>query len=373
MSEIFAHCKKLGFGCMRLPMKDEKVDHAAFCDMIDAFMEAGFCYFDTARGYHSGQSETALRECLVARYPRDRYVLVNKLSGSYFNTEEGILPFFESQLEACGVDYFDLYLMHAQDRKLYEKYKRCRAYETALALKEEGRIRHFGISFHDKAEVLEQILTEYPQIEAVQIQFNYADYEDASVQSRRVYEVCRKFGKPVIVMEPVKGGSLVRLPEEAQRILDDLKGGSAASYAIRFAAGFEGVEMVLSGMGSMEMVLDNTGYMKDFRPLDERERAAIDRVRDIFRQQGLVSCTACGYCLDGCPLRIPIPDLFACLNGRKVFHNWNTKYYYSVHTQDRGKAGDCIGCGRCEDICPQHLPIRELMKDVAREFEKPKS
>ena len=251
--------KNFGFGCMRLPMKDGEIARDEMCRMVDTFLENGFNYFDTAHGYLGGKSETALRECLVKRHPRSAYVLTNKLSTHFFNRQEQIRPLFESQLAACGVDYFDFYLMHAQSAEIYAKFKECKAYETALELKKEGKIKHFGISFHDKAAVLEQILTEYPQIEVVQIQFNYVDYEDASVESRKCYEACRKFDKPVIVMEPVKGGSLVNLPEQAQKILDALHGGSNASYAIRFAAGFEGIMMVLSGMGNMEMMQDNIG------------------------------------------------------------------------------------------------------------------
>ena len=204
--------KNFGFGYMRLPMKNGEVDTAETCRMVDAFLEAGFNYFDTAHGYLDGKSELALKSCLTSRYPRDRYVLTNKLTDAYFKEEADIRPFFESQLAACGVDYFDFYLMHSQNRKTLPHFKRCRAYEAAFALKAEGKVRHVGISFHDKAEMLEQILTEYPQIEVVQIQFNYVDYDDPAVQSRKCYEVCRKFNKPVLVMEPVKGGNLVNLP-----------------------------------------------------------------------------------------------------------------------------------------------------------------
>ena len=240
-----------------------------------------------------------------------------------------------------------------------------------MALRDEGKIRHFGISFHDKAEVLDQILTEYPQIEVVQIQFNYVDYEDPSVESRKCYEVCCKHGKPVIVMEPVKGGSLVNLPEDAQKVLDGLHGGSNASYAIRFAASFPGIRMVLSGMGSTEMMADNCGFMKDFQPLNEEERMAIARVCAIFRGQGLIPCTGCRYCTEVCPQGIPIPDLFACMNTKKQFHDWNSdNYYHDVHTKNAAKASDCLKCGQCEDICPQHLNIRDLLEDVAKVFEK---
>ena len=214
-------------------------------------------------------------------------------------------------------------------------------------------------------------MTEYPQIEVVQLQFNYVDYDDPSVESRKCYDVCEKFGKPVIVMEPVKGGSLIDLPAPAQAVLDALHGGSNASYAIRFAASFPNIKMVLSGMGSMDMMKDNTSFMEDFKPLTEAEHDAIRKVRDLFRAQELIPCTACRYCTDGCPKHISIPDLFACMNARKQFQNWNTDYYYNnVHTKTGGKASDCIQCGKCEHECPQHLPIRQLLKDVAKEFER---
>jgi predicted aldo/keto reductase-like oxidoreductase len=270
------------------------------------------------------------------------------------------------------VEYFDFYLMHAQDGEIFEKYKRCRAYEIALELKEEGKIRHFGISFHDRAEVLDRILTEYPQIEAVQIQFNYLDYEDPSVESRKVYETAVKHGKPVIVMEPVKGGSLVNLPEEAQRVLDDLHGGSNASYALRFAAGFENMMMVLSGMSTVEQIRENVGFMAEPVSLNEEEQEAIRRVREIFSSLNMIPCTACHYCVldNDCPKNIPIPELFSCYNLKTTFHSWNQDYYYTIQTRDRGKASECLKCGKCERICPQHLEIRKLLVQVAQEFEK---
>ena len=366
--------KNFGFGCMRLPMNGDQVDIAETTRMVDEFLAQGFNYFDTAHGYIGGKSELALKECLTSRYPREAYSLTDKLTDSYFKTEADIRPFFESQLEACGVDYFDFYLMHAQNADNFKKFKACRAYETAFALKAEGRIRHVGLSFHDRAEVLDQILTEYPQIEVVQIQFNYLDYDDIAVQSRKCYEVCRKHGKPVLVMEPVKGGSLVNLPEEAKKVLDDLHGGSPASYAIRFAAGFPGMMMVLSGMSNMEQMKDNLSYMRDFKPLDETELAAVNKVQEIFHKMNMIPCTACRYCVEGCPKQISIPDLFAIMNIKQLHHDWNADYYYEeVHTAPGRRASDCLKCGKCEKICPQHLPIRKLLEEVAKEFDKPEA
>ena len=363
-----------GFGCMRLPMKDGQVDKEEFSRMADDFITSGLNYFDTAHGYLGGLSETAIRDCVVKRYDRSKFLLTDKLTTVFFQKEEDILPFFENQLKWCGVDYFDFYLMHAQDHDNYQKYKRCRAYEIGWQLKQEGKIRHFGISFHDKADVLDMILTEHPEVEVVQIQFNYVDYEDASVESRKVYEVCEKHGKPVIVMEPVKGGSLVKLPAEADKILRDLHGGSNASYALRFAASFPNMAMVLSGMSNMEQMQDNLSAMRDFEPLNEKEMNAVHRVCEIFRSLNLIPCTGCRYCVEEsqCPKGIRIPDMFSSLNAHEAFHNWNTAYYYNnVITGDgHGKASECIRCGKCEKVCPQHLPIRELLKKVAAAFEK---
>ena len=356
---------------MRLPKQDDKIDYAHFSEMIDLFIENGFNYFDTAHGYLGGESEIAIRECLVKRYPREAYILTNKLSTFHFEKREDIRPLFESQLKACGVDYFDFYLMHSQNAALYEKYTKCRAYEESLEIMAEGGFRHFGISFHGDAVLLERILGEHPEIEVVQIQLNYLDYDDASVQGRLCLEVCEKFSKPVIVMEPVKGGSLVNLPEGARAVFDSLGDASYASYAIRFAASFEGVVNVLSGMSNTEQMQDNISYMKNFSPLDEVEIRAVKRVRDIFREQDVIACTACRYCIDVCPKNISIPDLFACMNTKKTLGVWNAEFYYnSVHTYGKGRASDCIRCGACEAVCPQKLNIRKLLKDVAEEFDK---
>lgn len=366
--------KNLGFGCMRLPMiggLEGEVDQEQFNRMVDQFLKEGFTYFDTAHGYLGGKSETALREGLTKRYPRERYLLTNKLTASFIRSEEDIRPFFQQQLEATGVEYFDYYLIHCVTAENYEKYMACNAFEVVKQLKAEGKFRHMGISFHDKPALLERVLTEHPEIEVVQIQFNYADYDNPAIESGGVYQVCRRFGKPIIVMEPVKGGCLASLPPEAEAVLSGLHGGSAASYAVRYAASFEGIFMVLSGMSTYEQTVDNLSYMKDFQPLRREEYDAIDQVREILKGQDTIPCTACRYCVDGCPKHIPIPDLFACMNSRKQFPNGNSAFYYGVHTTGRGKAGDCISCRQCERACPQHLPITSLLKDVAESFEQP--
>ena len=373
LNKFFPEIKgNFGFGCMRLPMVDKEVDLEQFTQMIDAFLEAGLNYFDTAHGYIDGKSETAIAKCLTSRYDRSKFLLTDKLTEPYFNKQEDIRPFFEKQLQWCGVDYFDFYLMHAQNKDNYKKFQSCKAYETAFELKAEGKIKHVGLSFHDKAEVLDRILTDHPEIEIVQIQFNYVDYEDASVESRKVYEVCEKHNKPVIVMEPVKGGSLVNLPAEADKIFRDLGDKSNASYAIRFAASFPNMAMVLSGMSNIEQMQDNLSFMKDFEPLTEEEMGAVARVTGIFKNLNLIPCTGCRYCVEEnhCPKNIKIPDLFSAMNAHEAFHDWNSSMYHDLVTSgDNGKASDCIACGKCEKVCPQHLQIRELLKNVAKTFE----
>ena len=352
--------KNFGFGFMRLPMLGDDVDIPQTIRMVDCFLENGFNYFDTAHGYINGKSELAIRECLSSRYPRDRYILTNKLSGNYFEQEADIRPLFQQQLEACGVEYFDFYLMHALSASRLSHYENARAFEITQELKQEGKVRHVGMSFHDSAEVLDQILTKHPEIEVVQIQFNYVDFEDDKVESRKCYEVCRKHGKPVIIMEPIKGGSLVNLPPAAQKILDRLEGGSNASYAIRFAASFEGVRMVLSGMSTMEQMEDNVSFMKNFLPLSETEQEALQRVCAVFRNQELIHCTACRYCTEVCPQEISIPELFAAVNAKRSGQ--------IIPEFSGGLPADCIKCGKCEEICPQNLRIRELLTVAAAEL-----
>lgn len=359
-----------GFGCMRLPMIGEDVDIEQTKQMVDEFLASGLNYFDTAHGYIHGKSELALKECLTSRYPRDQYLLTDKLTHVYFNSEEEIRPLFESQLEACGVDYFDFYLMHAQNAEIFKHFKKCRGYETAFELKKEGKIKHVGLSFHDSAEVLDQILTEYPQIEVVQIQFNYLDYEDPNVQSYKCLKVCEKHNKPVIVMEPVKGGQLVNLPLEAKKRLTDLNNGSIASYAIRFAASQNQMTMTLSGMSTLEQMRDNLSYMKDFKALDENELKAIDEVVSILKNENIIPCTGCRYCVteNNCPMSINIPDLFALKNKKEL--GQESEHDYDFYTSSGNLASACVQCGGCETVCPQKLKIREHLVKVAETFEK---
>lgn len=359
----------LGFGCMRLPMNGDEVDIPQFCKMVDRYMAAGFNYFDTAHGYIDGKSETALREGLTRRYPRESYILTNKLSGNFFKCREDIEPVLDEQLALCGVSYFDYYLMHAMNADKFRKYMELGAFDEVLRLKAAGKIRYMGISFHDSADVLDRILTEQPAIEIVQIQFNYRDYEDPTVQSRACYEVCRKHGKPVLVMEPVRGGNLVDLPEAAKKVLNGLKGGSIASYALRYVASFEGIKMILSGMSSEEQMEDNIATMKDVKPLDDVEMAAISKVVEILRSQNQIPCTRCQYCTERCPKNINIPRLFSIENTKREFKNAHVTWDFQMATKERGKPSDCIDCGLCEKACPQFIGIRGLLKEIAPTYE----
>lgn len=351
--------KNFGFGCMRLNLlENEEVDLENFKAMIDYYMDNGFNYFDTAHGYINYKSEPAIRECLVKRYPRESYILTNKLSEGFFQKEEEILPLFNKQLGACGVEYFDYYLMHAQNREYFEKYQKLHAYDIVNQLIKEGKVKHLGISFHDDADALDYILTNRPEIEVVQLQFNYLDFDDERIQSKKCYDVCVKHNKPVIIMEPVKGGRLVNLPKPAQKVFDELGDMSYASYAVRFAAGFENVKMVLSGMNDVAQMKDNLSYMKDFKPLNEKELNAVWKVADILKNQDVIPCTACEYCLNVCPMEIPIPKIFANENETKLYDK-------VMEAENIVKAGACIKCGKCEHTCPQKIEIRKHLERIA--------
>ena len=360
--------RKFGFGAMRMKMNGDEIDLDEFSKMIDRFIGAGFNYFDTAHGYIKGKSELAIGECLCARYKREDFVLANKLSEWYLEREEDIIPYFEEQLKACRVDYFDFYLCHGVDRENYQKYKQIRAFEVISKLKEEGRVKHLAISFHDTADVLDMILTEQPAIEAVQLQINYLDYDDPAIQSRACYDVAVKHGKPVMVMEPIKGGTLVNLPEKAAAVIDSLGGGSPASYALRYAASHPAVFMVLSGMGNMDMVEENIRTMGDFKPLDEKEEAALAEVRQIIRDSRQIGCTGCNYCAEVCPRDIKISDMFALVN--QVNAAKITKAEAKANMPAEGHAADCIACGACERVCPQDIEIREKLADIAKKYKR---
>ena len=347
--------KKLAFGLMRLPMLGEQVDEPQVCRMVDAFLAKGFNYFDTATPYLNGLSEVAVRNCLASRYPREAFLLTDKLSSSLWEKGEEIEGVVKKQLESCGVEYFDFYLMHALSADRHRHYMAEGAYDIVQKLKAEGKIRHMGISFHDSAEVLDQILTDRPDIEVVQIQFNYADMDDPRVQSRACYEVCRKHGKPVLIMEPVKGGSLANLPAEAAALLP---GGSPASYAVRFAAGFEGVEMVLSGMSTLEQMEDNIRYMENFQPLTQQEHQLLEQVKPIYQSATRIPCTACRYCEERCPAGIPISAMFAQINRLHKKEGTPKEEYAALEI----KGDACLKCELCVSACPQHLQVCRLVE-----------
>ncbi len=370
---------KLAFGVMRLPLLDPgdttKIDLEAVNRMVDRYMERGFTYFDTAAPYHGGHSEAAFRECVAKRYPRDSYTLTNKLSLFVIQKAEDMEGFLAGQLERCGVDYFDYYLLHAMSKERLEQAEAWGAFDFVAQKKAAGVLRHLGFSFHDKAEVLEEILERHPEMEYVQLQLNYLDWEDPEVQSRKCYEVCRKHNKPVLVMEPVRGGLLTNLPQEAEALLRE-KGpeASPASWAIRFAASLEGVFKVLSGMSTLEQVEDNTAFMTDFRPMSQEERETLAQVVRIIQSKELIACTNCRYCVDGCPMQIAIPNYFKLLNHVSKFGPSQLPWAKSEYAELTGKMGKglasaCIRCGQCEEACPQRLPITSSLEDVAKTLE----
>lgn len=365
--------KKLGFGCMRLPVRDgdvSAVDDTAFCRMIDAYMEQGFAYFDTAYPYHDQQSEGAVRRCLVERYDRDRFFLADKMPAWLVQENSDYQKIFDTQLERCGVEYFDFYLLHAMNADRVRDTEKKGGFAFLQKMKEEGRIRHIGFSFHDSADVLEEILKNHPEMEFVQLQINYYDWESENVQSGKCYAVAEKYGKPVIVMEPVKGGTLANMVGEPARLLKELDASASfASYAIRYAASLDNVMLVLSGMSDEAQLLDNTSFMKDFVPFSAQEKETIVKVVEELSRMPVIACTKCRYCVEGCPKKILIPDLFEDYNMTVQFGISDVRRgNYARHTAEHGKAEDCIRCGRCEEQCPQHLEIRSLLEKVSTVF-----
>lgn len=370
--------KKLGFGLMRLPLTDAEdqtsIDIAQMEQMVDEFIAGGFTYFDTAYMYHKYRSETAVREALVQRHERSSFTLTTKMPIMSIDAAEDMERVFNEQLEKCGVEYFDYYLLHCLTVKNYEKAKAFDAFGFLQKKKAEGRIRHAGFSFHDTAELLDTILTEHPEMELVQLQINYLDWDHAGVQSGLCYSVAHKHEKPIVVMEPVKGGTLAKLPAEAEALMHGINPDmSPASWAIRFAAGLDGVMVVLSGMSNLEQLRDNIGYMGGFSPLSPAEAGIIERVTDIVYKSILIPCTACEYCTEKCPAGIPIPQYFGMFNRAKqgrLKRNEDGTNEYTELSQTHAKASDCLDCGACEQLCPQHIAIREKLRGVAKLFER---
>jgi len=355
--------KNLGFGLMRLPQTNANdagsIDIKALCRLADAFLEKGFTYFDTSYVYHNGKSENAFKEAVAKRHPREAYLIADKLPMFSIKEAKQMLPIFNEELNRCGVEYFDYFLLHALGRDTFRISEKIGAFEFIAKKKAEGKIKKMGFSFHDKANVLDEILTRHPEMEFVQLQINYIDWEDSGIESRKCFEIATKHKKPIIVMEPVKGGTLANIPKEAEEIFKAHNPKmSVASWAIRYAASLNNVIMVLSGMSNDAQLADNMNYMLEFEPLSKKEFGIINSVAQIIKTGIAIPCTACRYCVEGCSEKIPIPELFSIYNEFK-------KYGTLQSPPKGGKASDCISCGNCEEHCPQHLPVRKYLKNIA--------
>lgn len=371
--------KKLGFGLMRLPLHNTnmpaEIDMEQLNQMVDTFLERGFSYFDTAYMYHMGKSEIAFREAVVKRHRRDLFTIATKLPTMFLKNKEDQERIFNEQLKKCGVDYFDYYLLHNLGVEHYRIAQKFESFAFILEKKKNGKIRQIGFSYHDNAELLDEILTAHPEVDFVQLQINYIDWDNDSIQSRKCYHVARKHNIPIMIMEPVKGGTLANIPEKAKELFKAFDASlSIPSWAIRFGASLEGVSVVLSGMSTMEQLDDNTSYMQDFHPFNQQEYDILNNVIDIIKEAIVVPCTACQYCVEGCPKKIAIPKYFALYNAemqaKKSLFSIQ-KVYYDNYTKSYGKASECIHCKKCERQCPQHIEITKYLNEVVATFEPP--
>ena len=372
MSINIGEMPKIGFGLMRLPEKDGAIDIEQVSQMADAYMEAGFNYFDTAYVYHGGNSEKVVKEAIVKRFPRESFTIATKLPAWFLHSPEDRDKVFEEQLDRCGVDYFDYYLLHSlEDGNNYDTYEKYDCFDWGIKKRDEGRIRHFGFSFHGTPELLVQVLDKHPEIEFVQIQLNYADWDNKIVHSGELYEILRDRNIPMIIMEPAKGGKLANLDDECAEILKAIRPDkSIASWAFRYVGSLPGIATILSGMSTPEQMEDNINTFKDFEPLSEEELAAIDKVKEIMNRVELAGCTSCKYCVEGCPMGISIPDVISAVNTRRKFPgDMRPQFFYNGLVDRYSHASDCIACGQCEGVCPQHLPIIDLMKEAVEKFE----
>jgi predicted aldo/keto reductase-like oxidoreductase len=370
---------KLGFGLMRLPMLNEAINMAETQQMIDLFMENGFSYFDTAYVYMGGKSEETARNILVNRYPRGSFHLATKMPVWVLQKTSDMDRIFNEQLQRAGTDYFDFYLLHGLSSVVSDRFPSSNtakadefgAWDFLKRIKQEGKAKHIGFSFHDSSEVLDRLLNEHPETEFVQLQINYADWEDAVIQSRACYETARKHGKPVIVMESVKGGTLANLrPDVAALFREANPALSLASWAIRYAASFDGIITVLSGMSNLGQMRDNVSFMRDFKPLDDTEKALVEKAAAELRKIPLIGCTGCRYCVTDCPQNINIPKAFELVNDYRIYKNLAySKYRYRNGMARSGKAVDCVECGSCVSHCPQKLEIPALLKEAVSLFE----
>ena len=363
---------KLGFGLMRLPEKDGAIDIEQVSQMADSYMEAGFNYFDTAYVYHGGNSEKVVKEAIVKRFPRESFTIATKLPAWFLHSPEDRDKVFQEQLDRCGVDYFDYYLLHSlEDGNNYDTYEKYDCFNWGIKKRDEGRIRHFGFSFHGTPELLVQVLDKHPEIEFVQIQLNYADWDNKIVHSGELYEILRDRNIPMIIMEPAKGGKLACLDDECAEILKAIRPEkSLASWAFRYVGSLPGIATILSGMSTPEQMEDNINTFKDFEPLSEEELAAIDKVKEIMNRVELAGCTSCKYCVEGCPMGISIPDVISAVNTKRKFPgDMRPQFFYNGLVDRYSHASDCIACGQCEGVCPQHLPIISLMQEAVEKFE----